>query len=123
MRTTPTFAGAEAFVAKYLPYLYAGKKGMPTGKKYGALFDLDASNDVFLEQGVEAYRQYQIEHEDEPLAPGEALLWRDAAMLHTHLGNLRAAVVALEHVMELSSDPALSHEAARLMQQVRSKLN
>lgn len=57
------------------------------------------------------------------LAPGEALLWRDAAMLHTHLGNLRAAVVALEHVMELSRDAALSHEAARLMQQVRSKLN
>ena len=37
-----------------------------------ALFDLDASNDVFVERGVEAYRQYQIDHEDEPLAPGEA---------------------------------------------------
>ena len=37
-----------------------------------ALFDLDASNAVFVEQGVEAYRQYQIDHEDEPLSPGEA---------------------------------------------------
>ena len=57
------------------------------------------------------------------LAPGEALLWRDAGMLHMHLGNLRAAVVALEHVLELSDDPAVRHEAARLMQQVRGKLN
>ena len=37
-----------------------------------ALFDLDASNQVFESQGVEAYRQYQIAHEDEPLQPGDA---------------------------------------------------
>ncbi|MCC5885936.1 MAG: 5'-nucleotidase [Gammaproteobacteria bacterium] len=37
-----------------------------------ALFDLDASNRVFEEEGVAAYRQYQIEHEDEVLAPGDA---------------------------------------------------
>lgn len=37
-----------------------------------ALFDLDASNQIFEEQGVAAYRNYQIEHEDEVLAPGDA---------------------------------------------------
>ena len=37
-----------------------------------ALFDLDASNEVFERDGVEAYRQYQIDHEDDLLAPGEA---------------------------------------------------
>lgn len=36
------------------------------------LFDLKESDDVFQQQGLGAYSQYQIEHEDEPLAPGEA---------------------------------------------------
>lgn len=37
-----------------------------------ALFDLDASNEVFEREGVEAYRQYQIDREDNLLDPGEA---------------------------------------------------
>ena len=36
------------------------------------LFDLDESNRVFEEEGVEAYCQYQIAREDEPLEPGVA---------------------------------------------------
>lgn len=37
-----------------------------------ALFDLDESNKVFEEQGVDAYAKYQIQHENEILAPGVA---------------------------------------------------
>ena len=37
-----------------------------------ALFDLDASHQVFEEQGDEAYARYQIEHEEMPLSPGVA---------------------------------------------------
>src|SRR3989304_355574 len=37
-----------------------------------ALFDLEESNRVFEEQGVEAYYHYQRAHEDEILAPGIA---------------------------------------------------
>lgn len=37
-----------------------------------ALFDLDDSNRVFEEQGLQAYRRYQIAQEDEVLQPGEA---------------------------------------------------
>ena len=37
-----------------------------------ALFDLDDSHAVFEREGLEAYRLYQIAHEDEPLEPGEA---------------------------------------------------
>ncbi len=37
-----------------------------------ALFDLSASHQVYETQGIEAYRQYQIDHEDECLQPGEA---------------------------------------------------
>jgi 5'-nucleotidase len=37
-----------------------------------ALFDLTESHRIFVEQGVDAYQRYQIEHEDEILAPGPA---------------------------------------------------
>lgn len=36
-----------------------------------ALFDLDASNRVFETEGLEAYRRFQIAHEEHPLEPGE----------------------------------------------------
>jgi 5'-nucleotidase len=37
-----------------------------------ALFDLEESNRVFEAQGVEAYYEYQLQHENEVLAPGIA---------------------------------------------------
>jgi 5'-nucleotidase len=37
-----------------------------------ALFDLTESHRIFVEQGVDAYQRYQIEHEDEILEPGPA---------------------------------------------------
>jgi 5'-nucleotidase len=37
-----------------------------------ALFDLDESHRIYESEGVEAYRQYQIAHEDEVLSPGDA---------------------------------------------------
>ena len=37
-----------------------------------ALFDLRESDLVYRTEGVSAYAQYQIAHEDEPLAPGDA---------------------------------------------------
>ena len=37
-----------------------------------ALFNLDDSHQVYEQQGLQAYQHYQIEHEDEPLLPGEA---------------------------------------------------
>lgn len=36
-----------------------------------ALFDLEASNRLYQAEGLEAYRRYQIEHEDVVLEPGE----------------------------------------------------
>ena len=35
-----------------------------------ALFDLDEENRIYEEQGLAAYSEYQIAHEDEVLAPG-----------------------------------------------------
>ena len=37
-----------------------------------ALFDLEESNRVFEEEGLERYIEYQINHENEPLLPGVA---------------------------------------------------
>ena len=37
-----------------------------------ALFDLSDSHRVYQQQGLKAYAEYQIEHEDTPLAPGDA---------------------------------------------------
>lgn len=37
-----------------------------------ALFDLDESNAVYEEQGVDKYAQYQMDHENDVLAPGIA---------------------------------------------------
>lgn len=37
-----------------------------------ALFNLDESHHVYEEKGLESYSQYQVEHEDEILMPGEA---------------------------------------------------
>ena len=37
-----------------------------------ALFDLEEENDIFENQGLDAYRKYQISHEDEILRPGTA---------------------------------------------------
>lgn len=36
------------------------------------LFDLNESHQIYLNQGLEAYRQYQLEREEEPLGPGVA---------------------------------------------------
>ncbi len=37
-----------------------------------ALFDLNASNEVYETQGIDAYTAYQVEHENERLEPGVA---------------------------------------------------
>jgi len=61
-----------------------------------ALFDLDASHRVFEEQGLEAYQQYQIEHEDEALEPGVAFgLVKKFLALNTLIGAPRVEVILL----------------------------
>jgi 5'-nucleotidase len=61
-----------------------------------ALFDLEESHRVFTEQGVEAYYRYQIEHENDPLAPGVAFpLVKKLLALNVgqpnHTGHARSA--------------------------------
>ena len=61
-----------------------------------ALFDLVESHQVYEEQGLAAYQQYQIEHEDEPLTPGDAFeLVQKLLHLNTLLDQSRVEVILL----------------------------
>ncbi|NNC99943.1 MAG: 5'-nucleotidase, partial [Gammaproteobacteria bacterium] len=57
-----------------------------------ALFDLQQSHLVFEEQGVEAYCQYQIEHENEVLQPGSAFPLVKKLLRLNELGKARDRV-------------------------------
>jgi regulator of sirC expression with transglutaminase-like and TPR domain len=57
------------------------------------------------------------------VAPGQAGHWREAGLIHAHLGNLRAAVMALEHVLDLGASPREMHETAHLLQSLKKRLN
>jgi 5'-nucleotidase len=53
-----------------LPYALTDKLVVAISSR--ALFDLDECHGVYEQAGVDAYTNYQIEHEDTPLAPGVA---------------------------------------------------
>jgi 5'-nucleotidase len=62
-----------------------------------ALFDLEESHQVYMEQGIKAYCKYQIEHEDEMLGAGTAfpLVKKLLALNDTATGKHRIEVILL----------------------------
>ncbi len=62
-----------------------------------ALFNLEESHKVYEEQGLQAYSAYQVEHEEQPLDPGEAFpLVHKLLRLNEQLGdNSQVEVVLL----------------------------
>lgn len=59
-----------------------------------ALFDLRDSHAIYERDGVGAYRQYQIDHEDEVLEPGDAFLLVEKLLsLNTSLTQARVEVI------------------------------
>ncbi len=61
-----------------------------------ALFDLNESHSIFEEQGLDAYQQYQIAHENEPLQPGGAFsLVRKLLRLNEQLDRQAVEVILL----------------------------
>jgi 5'-nucleotidase len=61
-----------------------------------ALFDLSESHQIYEAEGVEAYRQYQIEHEDEILKPGDAFaLVEKLLKLNSSLSQPRVEVILI----------------------------
>jgi regulator of sirC expression with transglutaminase-like and TPR domain len=57
------------------------------------------------------------------LAPDLADLWQEAGVLHARLGNIRAAINALNEFIGRAPQGAARHQAATLLQQLKSKLN
>lgn len=57
------------------------------------------------------------------LAPDLAELWREAGVLNARLGNMRAATGALEQFVTRAPEGTARHQAAAMLQQLRTKLN
>jgi regulator of sirC expression with transglutaminase-like and TPR domain len=57
------------------------------------------------------------------LAPDLPELWHEAGLLHAKLGNMRAAMQAIEKFIVRAPEGTARHQAAALLQQLRSKLN
>jgi len=70
----------------------AEKQKMVVAISSRALFDLQQSHQVYEESGVEAYCQYQIEHENEPLKPGVAFPLVQKLLKLNELGKARERV-------------------------------
>ncbi|WOJ95948.1 5'-nucleotidase [Congregibacter brevis] len=61
-----------------------------------ALFDLSKSHRVYEEEGLAAYSEYQIEHEEQPLEPGEAFpLVEKMLRINARLGGDKGVEVVL----------------------------
>lgn len=68
------------------------KKKLVVAISSRALFDLQQSHQVFEEQGVDAYCQYQIDHENEVLRPGVAFPLVQKLLHLNQLGQKRERV-------------------------------
>jgi 5'-nucleotidase len=61
-----------------------------------ALFNLDESHQVYEQQGLDAYSDYQIEREEEPLDPGEAFpMVQKLLDINRRLGDGRVEVILM----------------------------
>ena len=61
-----------------------------------ALFDLAESDSIYQNEGLEAYRRYQIEHEEQVLEPGEGfLLVKKLLSLNDEIGDSLVEVILL----------------------------
>ena len=57
------------------------------------------------------------------LAPDLAELWHEAGLLNAQLGNMRAGANALEEFISRAPEGNARHQAAAILQQLKSKLN
>src|SRR4051812_11722279 len=78
-----------------MPVTFDGKLVVAISSR--ALFDLEESNGVFEQQGIDAYARYQLAHEDELLSPGIAfpLVQKLLALNAIKPGRPRVEVILL----------------------------
>jgi len=56
-------------------------------------------------------------------APDMMALWREAGVIHARLGNLGAAITAFETIVDRADSDAARHDAASIVQKLKSRLN
>ena len=56
-------------------------------------------------------------------APEMMALWREAGVIHARLGNLGAAITAFETIVDRADTDAARHDAAAIVQKLKSRLN
>ena len=56
-------------------------------------------------------------------APKSLFLWREAGVLQARLGNLGAAIEAFETIVERADSDAMRHDAASIIQKLKTRLN
>ncbi len=72
------------------------RKSLTVAISSRALFDLNASNRIFETEGLEAYRRFQIEHEDQALSPGDGFVLVEKLLnFNKLLGKHRVDVILL----------------------------
>lgn len=80
-----------------MPYSLSDK--LVIGISSRALFNLERENQIYEQQGVEAYAAYQREHENDPLQPGSAFPLARALL---HLNSLMPEAERLIEVVVIS---------------------
>jgi regulator of sirC expression with transglutaminase-like and TPR domain len=76
-----------------------------------------------LIQGQQHERAVQVIETMQMLAPDLAELWREAGVMQAQLGNMRAAMNSIEQFVSRAPDGPARHEAAVMLQQLKTKLN
>ena len=56
-------------------------------------------------------------------APNSLFLWREAGILQARLGNLGAAIEAFETIVDRAESDAMRHDAASIIQKLKTRLN
>ncbi len=92
-----SFGVAAFFMGATIARMSAAKTDkLVVGISSRALFDLEASHDVFEREGRDAYCDYQIAHENDVLAPGRAFgLVKKLLALNTAEDERRVEVILL----------------------------
>jgi regulator of sirC expression with transglutaminase-like and TPR domain len=104
----------------------------PDAELTPAHYETAADRDVLLRLQnnirIRLIRDEQIERAVQVLegmllfAPDQPGLWREAGLLHAHLGNLRAGIAALEKFIAIGAGTQ-RHDAAVMLQSLRARLN
>jgi regulator of sirC expression with transglutaminase-like and TPR domain len=76
-----------------------------------------------LLQGGEYERALRVVETMLLLAPDLAELWHESGVLNARLGNMRAGASALEEFIIRAPEGTARHQAAAMLQQLKSKLN